>query len=117
MDHYQKPIPQMIADLADSPYLTPIGDYAGLQIEAMATPDCLRLAHNLGGAKVPTKLEAIQKLTAMREFYLQLRQDPEFSRFAADRAVVFELYVFSGQMDFGVALMKGDQIEWLTELG
>ena len=89
---------------------------SGLRLEGLRTKDYLVFIHNLSLNR-PTKKEAQQMLEAMVDYFEKLKEaNPTFLRFVADRKFAAELVVFSGQMDFKVAIWEEGTIEWESEL-
>jgi hypothetical protein len=108
---------EIIALINKAKYMVHIADYKGLRIEATASNTDITFYHNLGGFNVPSKKEAEKMISIVEEFFNQLYYNAmDFRSFVAGRELVIELYVFSVQMDFCVALYKNHKIEWIQKL-
>jgi hypothetical protein len=108
---------KIIADLTDAAYMIGIGTYQNLNIEATVDDRRIAFHHNLGGFNVPTREQATEKIRVLQEYYHKLRDaSAAFRAFSDGRIFEAELYVFSGQMDFPIAVSRDDCITWKTEL-
>jgi hypothetical protein len=117
MNDLQSKASEIIALINEAKYMVHIADYNGLRIEATASNSDITFYHNLGGFNVPSKKEAEMMISTIEEFFHQLYYNAmEFRSFVADRILVIDLYVFSGQIDFCVARYKNHKIEWIEKL-
>jgi hypothetical protein len=113
---------ETIKRLQNSNYITFIdkidveGIPSGLRLEGIRTEDYIVFINNLSLTR-PSKKEAIAMLEAMVEHYERLRNaNPDFQKFVGNRKFAAELVVFSGHMDFKVAIWEDGEIEWESEL-
>lgn len=116
MNEHLKKIYEIIHELKVSEYMISLGLYEGLYLEAILTDDYFTIMHNLGGFNVPSKSEALKRFKIIDDCFMTLCESSEFAEFLGKRKFISELYVFSGQMDFPVAVKKESLIEWKVQL-
>lgn len=116
-NNYNQLALNLIKELESSPYFVWAGDVEGLSVMAYKTAEKINFGYNLGAFHVPTKQEATEMLHKLANYYKVLcRDSPEFVEYVGNRAFEAELLVMSGHMDFSVAVMRGEEIEWFSNL-
>ncbi len=122
MINYYVAAEELMEHLKDAIYITyighiPLGKIAkGPSIQGVRTRDALVFINNLGTHR-PTKAAAIEMLEAMVDYFEKLKgANPAFLEFLGDRKFAAELVVFSGHMDFKVAIWEDGEIEWEVDL-
>ena len=95
-------------------YLGTIGD---LRVEARVNEHDLLIGANLGSGPRPTRAQVMEMLLSMERFYHEITLHvPEFATFVSGYEIGYEIFVFSGPMDFTVATRRNGRVSWETEL-
>ena len=91
---------------------------SGMFVDATMSDATIFFFHNLS-TRAPTKAEALAMFAELKLWMEQLRDASEaFDALCAVRAARWELYVFSGPMDFTVAEWDGQgEVVWRSPLG
>lgn len=120
--NYYQAAKEVIKRLENSNYITFIDQIESkeltkaLRIEGIRTKDYLVFINNLSLIR-PSKKEAIKMLEVMVHYFEKLNNaNRAFKEFLGARKFAAELVVFSGQMDFKVAIWEDGEIEWESEL-
>lgn len=120
--NYYQAAEEVIKRLKNSNYITFIDRVESqelseaLRVEGIRTKDYLVFINNLSLNR-PSKKEAIKMLEVMVQYFEKLKEaNPAFKEFLGARKFAAELVVFSGHIDFKVAIWEDGEIEWESEL-
>jgi hypothetical protein len=107
----------LVASLEASSYAVNAGAAQGLALEAYREGALVVLSHNLGSSRKPSRLEAAGMLESILRYGASLAaKSAAFGAYLGGKALVAELYVFSGHMDFKVARLHDGRLEFYVEL-
>ncbi|MAT96612.1 MAG: hypothetical protein CL608_05665 [Anaerolineaceae bacterium] len=89
----------------------------GIQVEATIDEAKLVFRYRLDAFSRPSKQQAVALLAKLNAYYTELHNTSEqFRTFIGSRQFTAELYVFSGHMDFSVATMDQNGVQWHVNL-
>ena len=117
MENYKAAAEKLIADLTSSSYIVAAGPTINnLYFGAYRNAACIVFMDNLGSSPIP-KIEAEERLNSFVFYYEKLIAESEAWReFMLEKTFRAELVVFSGQMDFTVAILENGAITWHVNL-
>lgn len=109
-----KPTPEeIIKQLESSRLMVTVGTVDGTDVEATIDDEKVMFHHRLDAFSRPSKQQALAILTKLNAYYAELYESSElFRTFVGGRHFEAELYVFSGHMDFSVATMDKNGVQW-----
>jgi hypothetical protein len=113
-----KPTPEeIVKHLESSTQMVTVGTIDGIPVEATIDDEKLMFYHRLDAFLRPSKQQALAMLAKLNAYCAELYNTSEmFRTFIGRRRFAAELYVFSGQMDFSVATMDKNGVQWHVDL-
>lgn len=107
----------IIKELSAADRTVAVGVVDGIDVEAAIDKEKLVFQHRLDAFSRPTKQEALEILTRLNDYINELYHASEaFREFVGNRRFAAELCVYSGQMDFTVATMDKQGVQWHVNL-
>ena len=117
MEHIKSSPEAVIKRLESAVFMVTLGTVEGIEVEATIDDEKLMFHHRLDAFARPSKPQALAILTKLNAYYAELHESSElFRAFIGSRRFAAELYVFSGQMDFSVATLDQNGVQWHVDL-